>query len=100
MPAAVCCWILRVDDITRQCAAFDASIAAARTAQLELGVGIKAAEGQLLTMTRELAVLQVRSSRMAEGGPPVLAMSAAGPATSSLQFILCMPAVGLCSSLM
>ncbi|WIA29897.1 hypothetical protein OEZ86_012366 [Tetradesmus obliquus] len=47
-----------LDDITRQCAAFAASIAAARTAQLELGVGIKAAEGQLLTMTRELAVLQ------------------------------------------
>jgi hypothetical protein len=46
--------------MAHQCAAFDASQAAARTAQLELGVGIKAAEGQLLTMTRELGVLQVR----------------------------------------
>jgi hypothetical protein len=46
--------------MVHQCAAFDASLAAARTAQLELGVGIKAAEGQLLTMTLELAVLQVR----------------------------------------
>jgi hypothetical protein len=45
--------------MAQQCADFDASLAAARTAQLELGVGIKAAEGQLLTMTRELGVLQV-----------------------------------------
>jgi hypothetical protein len=41
-------------------AAFNADLSALRCAQLELAVGMKAAEGRLLLLLRELGVLQVR----------------------------------------
>jgi hypothetical protein len=40
-------------------ASFDASLAALRSAQLQLAVDLKAAEGRLLMMLKELSLLKV-----------------------------------------
>jgi len=47
-----------MDDL---CAEFDGELLACRAEGLELAVGLKAAEGQLLLMLKELAVLKVRA---------------------------------------
>lgn len=45
-------------------ATFDASLAVARAAQLQLAIGLKTAEQQLLLMVQELAVLKVRAAAL------------------------------------
>lgn len=39
---------------------FDAALSSCKAAQLDLAVSLKAAEGRLLLMTKELEVLKVR----------------------------------------
>lgn len=54
---------VHADDMTAAQRSFDASLTKCHMAQLELAVSLKAAEGQLLLMTKELEVLKVDAHR-------------------------------------
>jgi hypothetical protein len=65
---------MRLADImTDLCAEFDGELLTCRAEGLELAVGLKAAEGQLLLMLKELAVLKVRIQPACQGAQWLLA---------------------------